>query len=406
MVLSAQKAIKPTNAATLNFEDCRTGFGLPRRFYTSANIYEYDIKNYWNNSWIWVGHTCQLSETGNFFVFDYGEESVIISRDREGQINAFMNVCRHRGSRICIQKSGSTRVFSCPYHAWTYELNGKLRSAREMGTEFDRTDYSLRRLHLRIFQGLIFVCAADIPPAIEVGLEELASLTAPFDIANLKIAHKASYIVSANWKLAIENYMECYHCSPAHSEYSLSHSLKDPKSVTSELMSNMRRNGKIAGLPVQEFARNRTNGSDVDMDFYCHRYPLYPSYLTGSRTGAPLAPLLGNLKKYDGGTTDIQIGILNNFLAYSDHMIGYRFIPMSLQKTNMEVIWFVRKDAVEGKDFKKEDLIWLWHVTSQDDERIINLNQEGINSHHFTPGPLSEMEWGIKAFHQNYLHFV
>ena len=406
MLTSPKIAIETSNAANLNLKDYVSGFGLPRRFYTSAHIYEYDIKNYWNNSWIWVGHICQLSEPDNFFVFDYGEESIIISRDREGQINAFMNVCRHRGSRICIERSGSRRVFTCPYHAWTYELNGQLRSAREMGQKFVRSDYSLRRLHLRIFQGLIFVCAGDTPPDIEIGLEKIASLTAPFDIDNLKIAHSASYIVSANWKLAIENYMECYHCSPAHAEYSLSHSLKDPKSMTPELMSQMRQAGKIAGIPVQDFARNRTDGSDVDMDFYCHRYPLYPNYLTGSRTGAPLAPLLGNLKIYDGGTTDIQIGILNNFLAYSDHLIGYRFIPISLQETNMEVIWFVRKDAIEGKDFIKKDLTWLWHVTSQDDERIISLNQEGVNSHYFRPGPLSEMEWGIKAFHQNYLRLI
>ena len=165
----------------------------------------------------------------------------------------------------------------------------------------------------------------------------------------------------------------------------------------------MRRAGEIAGLPLQNFA---LNGSDVDMDFYCQRYPLYPGYMTGSQTGAPLAPLLGELKTYDGGTTDIQIGILNNFLAYSDHMIGYRFIPISLQETNIEVIWFVQKDALEGKDYIKEDLTWLWHVTSQDDERIISLNQKGINSHYFKPGPLSEMEWGIRAFYQSYLRMV
>ena len=406
MGVSTTKRFSPADSAPLNVDDCIPGFGLPRRFYTSADVYKNDIKNYWNNSWIWVGHITQVRKTGDFFVFDYGQESVIISRDREDQVNAFMNVCRHRGSRVCLEKSGSKRAFSCPYHAWTYELDGQLRSAREMGPGFDRRDYSLRRLHLRIFQGLIFICAGDEPADIEVGLRDIAPLTTPFGIENMKIAHSASYLVSANWKLAIENYMECYHCGPAHVEYSRSHSLKDPKSITPELISEMRRAGEIAGLPIQDFARNGADGSDVDMDFYCQRYPLYPGYVTGSQTGAPLAPLLGNLKTYDGGTTDIQIGILNNFLAYSDHMIGYRFIPTSLQETTIEVIWFVHKDALEGTDYIKEDLTWLWHVTSQDDERIISLNQEGVNSYYFTPGPLSEMEWGIRAFYQNYLRVV
>jgi Rieske 2Fe-2S family protein len=200
--------------------------------------------------------------------------------------------------------------------------------------------------------------------------------------------------------------MECYHCGPAHVEYSRSHSLKDPKSITPELISEMRRAGEIAGLPIQDFVRSGADGSDVDMDFYCQRYPLYPGYVTGSQSGAPLAPLLGDLKTFDGGTTDIQIGILNNFLAYSDHIIGYRFIPTSLQETTIEVIWFVHKDALEGTDYIKEDLTWLWHVTSQDDERIISLNQEGVNSYYFTPGPLSETEWGIRAFYQSYLRVV
>ena len=109
------------------------------------------------------------------------------------------------------------------------------------------------------------------------------------------------------------------------------------------------------------------------------------------------------MKDFDGGTTDIQIGILNNFLAYSDHVVGYRFVPTSLQETNIEVVWFVRKDAEEGRDYNLDALTWLWHLTSQDDERIIRYNQEGVNSYHFKPGPLSEMEWGIRAFYKGYL---
>ena len=129
----------------------------------------------------------------------------------------------------------------------------------------------------------------------------------------------------------------------------------------------------------------------------------YGDVFTGSKSGKKLAPLLGKLKDFDGGTSDIQIGILNNFLSYSDHVIGYRFIPRSLQLTDIEVIWMVREDAKDGRDYNLEDLTWLWHCTSKDDERIISLNQKGVNSNHYVPGPLSNMEWGIKAFHAGYL---
>ena len=376
---------------------------LPRQFYTSETLYKMDIEHYWNHSWIWVGHINQISNVGDFFLFDYGYESIIVARDKDKCINAFLNVCRHRGSRVCIEKSGNTRVFACPYHAWTYELNGNLRAAREMGDGFDKAKHSLKRVNLRIFHGLIFICISDDPPNIDEGLLQLEELVAPFEFENLKIVHSANYPVAANWKLALENYMECYHCAPAHLEYSRSHSLKDPSSANIELKNCLLNKSIEVGLSGDELQINGLGSKDVEMDFYFSRYPLFQGYQTGSKSGKKLAPLLGKLKDFDGGTTDIQIGILNNFLSYSDHVIGYRFIPRSLQSTDIEVIWMVRQDAEEGIDYNLEDLIWLWHCTSQDDERIIGLNQKGVNSDYYVPGPLSNMEWGIKAFHAGYL---
>ena len=376
---------------------------LPRQFYTSETVYKMDIQHYWNHSWIWVGHLNQIPNVGDFFLFDYGYESVIIARDKNDSVNAFLNVCRHRGSRVCIEKSGNTRVFVCPYHAWTYELNGSLRAAREMEDNFNTAEYSLKKVNLRIFHGLIFICVADNPPNIDEGLLQLEPLVEPFEFENLKIVHSANYPVAANWKLAVENYMECSHCAPAHLEYSRSHSLKDPSSANIELKNCMLKKSMDVGLSGEELHINLLESNNVEMDFYFSRYPLFQGYKTGSKSGEKLAPLLGRLKDFDGGTSDIQIGILNNFLSYSDHVIGYRFIPRSLQITDIEVIWMVREDAEEGKDYNLEDLTWLWHCTSQDDERIIALNQKGVNSNHYVPGPLSNMEWGIKAFHAGYL---
>ena len=376
---------------------------LPRQFYTSETVYKMDIQHYWNHSWIWVGHINQIPNVGDFFLFDYGYESVIIARDKNDTVNAFLNVCRHRGSRVCIEKSGNTRVFVCPYHAWTYELNGSLRAAREMEDNFNTAEYSLKKVNLRIFHGLIFICVADNPPNIDEGLLQLEPLVEPFEFENLKIVHSANYPVAANWKLALENYMECYHCAPAHLEYSRSHSLKDPSSANIELKNCLLKKSMDVGLSGEELHINLLESNNVEMDFYFSRYPLFQGYKTGSKSGEKLAPLLGRLKDFDGGTSDIQIGILNNFLSYSDHVIGYRFIPRSLQLTDIEVIWMVREDAEEGQDYNLEDLTWLWHCTSKDDERIIALNQKGVNSNHYLPGPLSNMEWGIKAFHAGYL---
>ena len=137
-------------------------------------------------------------------------------------------------------------------------------------------------------------------------------------------------------------------------------------------------------------------------EVYYRRYPLFDGYKTGSKTGEPLAPLLGSLSGFDGGATDIVLGILNYLLVYSDHVVGYRFVPRSVQETDIQVVWMVRRDAEEGRDYQVDDLTWLWHVTSQDDERIIRHNQSGVNSHFFRPGPLADMEWAINDFYDFY----
>jgi phenylpropionate dioxygenase-like ring-hydroxylating dioxygenase large terminal subunit len=278
-------------------------------------------------------------------------------------------------------------------------MNGNLRRAREMGEGFDPAGHGLLPVHLRMFEGLIFVSTAENPPDIDRGIAALEPLVKPYGLAKLKIAKTAQYPVPANWKLAIENYMECYHCGPAHLEYSRSHSLKDPDSVTEDLKAQMQRRAADAGLATEDLSLNTDDG----MGFYYRRYPLFEGYKTGSKSGEPVAPLLGTLTSFDGGTTDLQVGILNNFLLYSDHVIAYRFLPAGLQETNIKVVWFVRDDAIEGEDYDLSDLTWLWHITSLDDERIIRVNQEGVNSYHFKPGPLSKMEWGIRAFYDSYL---
>jgi len=382
------------------------GNALDRLFYTSQAVYERDLEKVWSEIWLWAGHTSQLPNKGDFFLFEFGSESIIIVRDGNHEIRAHLNVCRHRGSRVCLERGGNARLFSCPYHGWTYDLGGNLRSGRLMDKGFDRKSHHLLSVNVRVFQGFIFVCLADTPPAIDGPLNRLAPMTSPFEFENLKIAHTASYPVPANWKLALENYLECYHCASAHKEFSRSHSLKDPASMTEELVGAMQAKSREAGLPVETIEETGPSAEQIGADVYYHRYPLYPGYVTGSREGGALAPLLGELAVYDCGATDIQIGPLNNFLAYSDHVVGYRFIPKGLQQTDIQIVWLVRGDAEEGRDYKIDELTWLWDVTTRDDERIIRHNQEGVNSIHFRPGPLSTMEWGISDFYHGYLAMV
>lgn len=384
-------------------KDHQPGYSLPRSFYTSAEVYEKDLALYWGLNWIWVGHASQLPDIGSYFVTEFGNESVIIVRDTDGQIKAHLNVCRHRGSRVCLQQAGKARSFVCPYHAWTYSLNGELRSGRLMAPEFDRRQHGLKSVSLVDFQGLIFICLSDKPPPIEQALEKIAPLTEPFRLDQLKVVHQASYPVPANWKLALENYLECYHCAPSHKEYSKSHSLKDPDSMSEKLLERLRQRSIKSGLPTDVISATGGSAEALCADTYYRRYPLYDGYDTGSKDGRGLSCLLGDLQSYDGGATDLMIGPLNSFLIYADHMVAYRFIPTGVQTTDIQTLWLVNSKAQAGVDYDVKNLIWLWDVTTRDDERIIRNNQRGVNSFHYQPGPLSTMEWGISDFYTGYL---
>ena len=381
------------------------GHVLPRAFYTAPEIYEHDIARVWMRNWLWAGHVSQIPEPGRYFLFDFGPESVIVVRDRDGGIRAHLNVCRHRGSRLCTEPEGTARVFVCPYHAWTYELSGQLRGSQHMGEGFDPSKWGLLPVQVAVFDGLIFVCADDATPSLEPVTRALAPLTAAFGLEDLKIAHRASYPVPANWKLAVENYLECYHCGPAHQDYARSHSLKSPQDMAA-LLGPMQHRAAEAGIATEELSLVGADAPDPRLSAYCRRYPLYPGYGTGSRTGAPLAPLLGAVTDHDGGATDLGLGPLNWFLIYADHLVGYRFLPRGPQLTDIEVVWMVRGDAVEGRDYDRAALTWLWHVTSQDDERIIRNNQAGVNSQRYRPGPLSTMEGAIGDFHGFYFDMI
>lgn len=379
------------------------GYSLEREFYVSESIYQSDLEDYWGGNWLWAGHISQIPEVGDYLLFEFGQESIIIVRDQNG-VRAHLNVCRHRGSRVCLAQSGRAQAFVCPYHAWTYGLDGQLRAGRLMAEGFEKQNYGLMPVSLINYQGLLFVCLAKNPPSLLKSLEKLAAFTAPFSLANLKVAHQESYPVAANWKLALENYLECYHCAPAHKEYSKSHSLKDPASMTLEFIGAMELKAQAIGLQNGEVAGTGSLAEHVGTDIYYHRYPLYPGYDTGSRDGRGVSSLLGNLNGYDGGASDLMIGPLNNFLIYADHLVAYRFLPRGLQETDIQTIWFVNETARLDVDYQLENLIWLWDVTTQDDEKIIRHNQEGVNSSYYKPGPLSKMEWGIRDFHHGYLN--
>ncbi|GAB3089056.1 aromatic ring-hydroxylating oxygenase subunit alpha [Lysobacter terrae] len=384
--------------------------GLPRYFYRSAVTYQRELDTIFFKSWLYAGHVSQIPGKGDYFLYEIAEESVIVVRGEDDTIRALINSCRHRGSRVCETSSGHCKTFVCPYHGWVYGADGSLRAARHMEAmpEFRREDHGLRQARVAVRFGLIFINFDPDAYDFNECLKEVDAQMAPYHLDKAKIAHRETYSVDANWKIALGNYLECYHCDTAHRAYSKIHTFKEREQVAAPINRAMwARAEKETGIPNIEkaFYRMFREAPGFGSCVYTSRYALFDSYKTGSRNGEPLAPLMGDFKGFDGGAGDYQFGPLTYMLNYPDHCILFRYVPLGINKTDMEIVWFVNGDAREGVDYDRDELVWLWHVTTLEDKRIMTLNAAGVNSQFFEPGPQHpEFEDTPKRFLDWYLH--
>lgn len=383
---------KTTETLTRLLNGHREGYSLPGDLYRDPGIYELEIREIFMKSWLYVGHASEIPRKGDYFLFDVAGESVIVIRESESQINALLNVCRHRGSRICDAAQGHEARLTCRYHGWTYGLDGSLRAASRMPPGFDRSRYGLHRIHARTLAGMIFVNFDENPVSFDLLEKDLSGPLAPYGLDRAKVAHKQNYPIASNWKLSVENYCECYHCAPAHPEYTVAHGRAIPVGEWNDVMNDIMKRSAEVGLTQDVVNKSWLDAGAVGVERQFERYPLFRGHKTGSRDGEPVAPLLGAIKGFDGGTTDLHIGPTTFGLAYCDHVVLYRFTPRSLHSTDCEITWLVNESAVEGKDYDRAKLTWLWDVTTLADKQIIERNQLGVDSRYYRPGPLSEME--------------
>ncbi len=376
---------------------------LDRAFYQDSAIYERELERIFMRCWLYAGHISEIPRVGDWFLYELDRESVIVIRAAEDRVNALVNVCRHRGSRVCVERRGSGRRLVCRYHGWTYDENGALRAAAHMGEDFDAGDLALKSIRCELIAGMIFLNFAGEPASLETAQKELGACLAPYDLANARVAHRQDYPMNANWKLAVENYCECYHCAPAHPEYSRGHALAHPKEKSPEAYERVHEKAVACGLSPRQLDRKYLDAPAFGAGFGYYRYPMIRGHLTGSRDGQPVAPLMGEISDYFGGCTDLDIGPVTFGLAYPDYVVLYAFKPLGRDRSNCDITWLVRGDAEEGKDYDLRELTWLWDVTTEADKRIIEHNARGVASRFYEPGPLSQMEYYSAAFLRWYL---
>src|SRR5437762_2239627 len=199
---------------------------LPQHYFASAEIFRREQKQIFARQWLVVGHQSQIADPGDYFLVSippssgYGGtgESLIVIRDKNGEIHGFYNVCRHRGTRLKEDACGHASAIQCPYHAWTYALDGRLIGAPHMDEVpgFEKADYSLRAVNLALWEGFIFINLDEDAMSLDEWFAPLNGKFSHWNMSILRPAKRIEYDVKANWKLMFENYSECYHCPGVH----------------------------------------------------------------------------------------------------------------------------------------------------------------------------------------------
>ncbi len=369
----------------------RSGWTLDRDFYVDPDIATAEMDAIWRRRWLFVAAGCELAERGAFITAAIGDEPILIVRGHDDHARAFANVCRHRGSRICSAASGRVQRLVCPYHAWTYDLDGRLISdVRAHGVETEA--HGLKPLATAEIGGLIFVSLAAEPPDIGPMRAAFAPRLAPQGLGQGRVAKHVDYHVAANWKVVFENNRECFHCSVAHREYVRANydiHLDDP-----------RRAAEIAARTEAESQRWTAMGLEApslvsDMTaswFRVNRTPLVPGFVTESLDGKPVAPVMGSYRTHDVGT--LRATVFPNFWLHGsgDHAVATRLLPDGPGATRVRVTWLVEAKAEEGRDFSLERLLPFWQFTSEQDWTLCENVQLGLASRAYAPGPLARVK--------------
>jgi Rieske 2Fe-2S family protein len=393
----------------------RPGWSLAGAFYREESIYQLDLKRIWRRGWLFAGHSCEIPRTGDYVTLEVDADSILVIRGAQGTLHALHNVCRHRGSQICSAACGHVTRLVCPYHQWTYDLDGALLACRGMPADLDKADFGLHRLHAREVEGLIFVSLAERPIPFEPASRELNPMLKPQGLNRARVARAVDYLVQANWKLVWENNRECYHCNVNHPQYikaNFDHYNADDTTARvrgriTDAVTRGEAKWAAAGLAPSHKQTGMTLFPDADRRiwFSANRTPLVDGWVSETMDGQQVAPLMGDYPAPDVGT--LRVRALPNFWNHSscDHAVSTRLLPAGPKQTAIRVYWLVDEKAVEGRDYQLEKLMPFWQLTSEQDWVICERQQKGVNSSAYTPGPYSTFkEYNVNSFVRWYIN--
>jgi phenylpropionate dioxygenase-like ring-hydroxylating dioxygenase large terminal subunit len=352
--------VKPRDALPL---DART---LPARYYIDPDHFLAERERFFARKWVCVGREDEVSRPGDAVLREVADESLIIVRGDDGEIRAFYNVCRHRGTRLLTEPESCVgKRIQCPYHAWTYDLQGRLVAAPHMeeGPRFQKADYPLKAVALGRWDGHLFVNLGEDPEPLEVQLSDLPDKFRAWGMGDLRRAHRIVYDVKANWKLILQNFSECLHCAIIHPALQqLSHYLsgENEPATSTYLGGRMDLRDGIETLAMGGKSRRATlpGLSEADRK-HVYFYVLLPNLLLS---------------------------------LHPDYMITHRLHPTACDRTEIICDFHVHAVELARADFDLEDVVEFWDQTNRQDWHVSELTQLGLKSRSYSPGPYSDRE--------------
>jgi Rieske 2Fe-2S family protein len=359
---------------------------LPRAYYVSPDLFEAERERIFYREWFCAGREETLPAAGDTLVLDVAGESVLVVRTRAGDLRAFYNVCRHRGSRLVeppsgdaafaptVRLSGSIR---CPYHAWTYGLDGELLSASHLGAldAADKAAFSLYPVGLETWGGFVFVnlspeAATSRGLTLAAQLGPIPGRVARYPLAALRTARQIAYDVRANWKVLAENYNECYHCGPVHPELC-------------EVVPAFKRDGG-ANLAWE--------------DGIPHRDGAWTFTRTGTTNRRPFPDLSEEERVRHKG----ELLYPNAFLSLSpDHVASFLLWPQGPARTRVVCDFLFHPDEMAGPDFDPSDAVDFWDLINRQDWAVCERVQAGMQSRAFRHGyygPMEDLSLDIRRY--------
>src|SRR5579864_1753281 len=351
---------------------------LPREYYTSPDVFEREAERVFSRSWLCVGREEDLAATGSYFLAQpTANENIIVVRGSDTKIRAFYNVCRHRGTRICTEPQGKfPGSITCPYHAWTYGLDGKLNAARNMQevAEFDKSEWPLKEVALARWEGFLFINMAMRPQPFEEVFAPLLTRFSRWQIGATRAASTITYDLRCNWKLVFQNYSECYHCPLVH------------PALDKLTPAQSGRNDLGEGPFLGGFMEFRDPGTSMTMSGHSSLPPL------GEVSGEEL-----NHVYYYAIFPSLLLSL------HPDYVMAHFPRPIGVNQTEIVCKWLFDPKTIAAPGFDPSDAVQFWDMTNRQDWHVCELSQLGIESRSYTPGPYANQEGLLYQFDQHYL---